>query len=174
MVPLYVNLLLSFVFVILRPYHCTDCGKSYKDSASFKRHRLGHTGERPYSCQNCSEAFIDSKALRRHREVVHPAESKNDVVDDADSVNGDDVDVEESDDDGEVSVGRDVDGQNIGEVCDDEDDDDGDDGDDGDEEEEEEAASPMKSDGVNNGKNASSTSAYSSFESNEERGSESS
>ena len=105
---------------------------------------------------------------------MHPAESKNDVVDDADSVNGDDVDVEESDDDGEVSVGRDVDGQNIGEVCDDEDDDDGDDGDDGDEEEEEEAASPMKSDGVNNGKNASSTSAYSSFESNEERGSESS
>jgi DNA-directed RNA polymerase subunit RPC12/RpoP len=145
---------------IFRPYHCADCGKSYKDSASFKRHRLGHTGERPYSCKNCSEAFIDSKALRRHREVVHPAESRNDA--DLDSVGGDDNDDNESDDDdGEVSVGRDVVGQHVGEVCDD----------DEEEEEEEEEEPPVKGDP---GKNASSTSAYSSFESTEEHGSESS
>lgn len=49
-----------------------DCGKCYKDSASFKRHRLGHTGERPYPCDLCDETFIDSKAVRRHREVAHP------------------------------------------------------------------------------------------------------
>lgn len=55
-----------------RPYQCADCGKSYKDSASFKRHRLGHTGERPYNCDLCDETFIDSKAVRRHREVAHP------------------------------------------------------------------------------------------------------
>jgi uncharacterized Zn-finger protein len=153
--------------IVFRPYHCADCGKSYKDSASFKRHRLGHTGERPYSCQNCSEAFIDSKALRRHRELVHPAESRNDVNDDVDSINGDDdidVDDNNSDDDGEVSVGQDVVGQNVGEVCDEDEEEE--------EEEEEGEASPTKSDG--NHKNASSTSAYSSFESNEERGSESS
>jgi len=51
---------------------CSDCGKSYKDSASFKRHRMVHTGERPYPCTLCSETFIDSKSLRRHREVSHP------------------------------------------------------------------------------------------------------
>jgi len=74
-------------------------------------------------------------------------------------MNGDDVDVDESDDDdGEVSVGRDVVGQNVGEVYDE------------DEEEEEET----KIDVGGKNKNASSTSAYSSFESNEERGSESS
>ena len=157
------NLRVKFLWSVFRPYHCADCGKSYKDSASFKRHRLGHTGERPYTCANCSEAFIDSKALRRHREVVHPAESRNDG--DLDSVGGDDnddIDDNDSDDDGEVSVGRDVDGQHIGEVCDDEDD----------EEEEEEDERVTKCD--ENNKNASSTSAYSSFESNEERESESS
>ncbi len=59
---------------MFRPYECADCGKSYKDSASFKRHRMVHTGERPYPCsvQPCQESFIDSKSLRRHREASHP------------------------------------------------------------------------------------------------------
>ena len=156
------------IYFYFRPYHCGDCGKSYKDSASFKRHRLGHTGERPYSCQNCSEAFIDSKALRRHRELVHPAESRNDINDDGEDIDVDDnhSDDDDDDDDGEVSVGRDAVGQHVGEVCDDDDDDD--------EDEEDEEESKVDDDVVNGKKNASSTSAYSSFESNEDRGSESS
>jgi uncharacterized Zn-finger protein len=64
------------IFVIFRPYQCGDCGKSYKDSASFKRHRLGHTGERPYNCDLCDESFIDSKSVRRHRELSHPNDPK--------------------------------------------------------------------------------------------------
>ena len=59
---------------VCRPYECTDCGKAYKDSASFKRHRLVHSGERPHSCNLCGESFIDSKGLKRHREVVHPSD----------------------------------------------------------------------------------------------------
>ena len=55
-----------------RPYACQECGKSYKDSASFKRHRLTHTGEKPYPCQLCNESFIDSKLLKKHREQTHP------------------------------------------------------------------------------------------------------
>ena len=155
------NKYLPVCYLTYRPYHCTDCGKSYKDSASFKRHRLGHTGERPYTCSHCSEAFIDSKALRRHREVVHPTEPRND--NDLDSVGGDDDEhLSDSDDDGEVSVGRDIDGQHVGEVCDEE----------LDEEEDGDEGRVTKSD--ENVKNASSTSAYSSFESTEERESESS
>merc|ERR1712066_517607 len=45
---------------------------AYKDAASFKRHRLVHTGERPHPCDLCPEQFIDSKSLRRHREIAHP------------------------------------------------------------------------------------------------------
>ena len=60
------------LLIFYRPYECSDCGKSYKDSASFKRHRMVHTGERPYPCTICNESFIDSKSLRRHREVSHP------------------------------------------------------------------------------------------------------
>merc|ERR1712020_707867 len=56
----------------VRPYECSDCGKAYKDAASFKRHRLVHTGERPHPCDLCAEQFIDSKSLRRHREIAHP------------------------------------------------------------------------------------------------------
>ena len=62
----------KLIFSCFRPYECGDCGKSYKDSASFKRHRMVHTGERPYNCNICSDTFIDSKSLRRHRELTHP------------------------------------------------------------------------------------------------------
>ena len=59
-------------YYVFRPYACQECGKSYKDSASFKRHRLTHTGEKPYPCQLCNESFIDSKLLKKHREQTHP------------------------------------------------------------------------------------------------------
>ena len=92
--------------VFFRPYQCADCGKSYKDSASFKRHRLGHTGERPYSCSLCAEAFIDSKALKRHREIVHPSagpdpdlDSVGDAEEEIDDVEEEEHEEEEIDDD---------------------------------------------------------------------------
>ena len=65
-----------------RPYECTDCGKAYKDSASFKRHRLVHSGERPHVCSVCAESFIDSKSLKRHREINHPTEPRGEDEDD--------------------------------------------------------------------------------------------
>ena len=72
LVTMRVSIPMNKIASLLRPYECSDCGKSYKDSASFKRHRMVHTGERPYPCSLCSDTFIDSKSLRRHREVSHP------------------------------------------------------------------------------------------------------
>ena len=93
---------------------------------------------------------------------------KHKLNDDGEDIDVDDnhSDDDDDDDDGEVSVGRDAVGQHVGEVCDDDDDDD--------EDEEDEEESKVDDDVVNGKKNASSTSAYSSFESNEDRGSESS
>ena len=88
---------LIFQFWYFRPYQCADCGKSYKDSASFKRHRLGHTGERPYHCDLCEESFIDSKAVRRHREVAHPNDPPKNEVDEG-------LEDELDDDEGEIIV----------------------------------------------------------------------
>lgn len=94
------NPLDSFVkmFFSFSPYNCGDCGKSYKDSASFKRHRLSHTGERPYPCKLCSEAFIDSKSLRRHRETAHPTAVPDPELDSV----GDDEEDDELDQSGEL------------------------------------------------------------------------
>ena len=86
----------SHLFSIYRPYQCADCGKSYKDSASFKRHRLGHTGERPYACDLCEETFIDSKAVRRHRELAHPGHELRFAAEDEEEVDDDEEQAEAS------------------------------------------------------------------------------
>ena len=78
----YCSFFIILFYFLFRPYECTDCGKAYKDSASFKRHRLVHSGERPHVCSVCSESFIDSKSLKRHREIAgHPSEPRGDMDD---------------------------------------------------------------------------------------------
>ena len=74
----------------MRPYECSDCGKAYKDAASFKRHRLVHTGERPHPCDLCIEQFIDSKSLRRHREIAHPTALPVPIVEEEEYYDDDD------------------------------------------------------------------------------------
>ena len=93
-----------FPSLYFRPYQCADCGKSYKDSASFKRHRLGHTGERPYHCDLCEESFIDSKAVRRHREVAHPNDPPRSQPEYDEGLEEGEVDDDEGND-GEITPG---------------------------------------------------------------------
>ncbi len=90
------------LFYFPRPHSCSDCGKSYKDSASFKRHRMTHhhnsnlssSAEIDYddeeeeedasfasvaaasvttTCPHCPEKFSDSTQARRHLRLAHPS-----------------------------------------------------------------------------------------------------
>ncbi len=70
-------------FFYCRPHSCPDCGKSYKDAASYKRHRLVHANGsdagsdvsalgRMQSCPLCPETFPDAALARRHILLAHP------------------------------------------------------------------------------------------------------
>ncbi|XP_026325632.1 zinc finger and SCAN domain-containing protein 12-like isoform X2 [Hyposmocoma kahamanoa] len=52
-----------------KPYHCTECPKSFTMPFFLQIHMRTHTGERPYQCGQCSKAFSSRAALLRHDRV---------------------------------------------------------------------------------------------------------
>ncbi|XP_045072080.1 zinc finger protein 585A-like isoform X2 [Coregonus clupeaformis] len=59
-----------------KPYHCTECGKSFAYTKSYKTHILTHTsGERTtYPCLECGKTFTRVDGMVRHVRRVHTGE----------------------------------------------------------------------------------------------------
>ncbi|CAM5124530.1 unnamed protein product [Natator depressus] len=55
------------------PFKCSECGKSFRQSATLTRHQLLHASERPYVCTTCSKGFCDRTALAT-RQRAHTGE----------------------------------------------------------------------------------------------------
>lgn len=50
-----------------KPYECTWCGKSFRQSYDLVVHQKTHMGEKPNECNQCGKSFIQSSKLIRHQ-----------------------------------------------------------------------------------------------------------
>lgn len=53
-----------------RPYHCWQCGKSFRQKETRDTHVRYHTGERPYACTLCPKKYIAASHLRVNCTVI--------------------------------------------------------------------------------------------------------
>ncbi|XP_064828705.1 histone-lysine N-methyltransferase PRDM9-like [Oncorhynchus masou masou] len=50
-----------------KPFHCSQCGKSFSRGDHLRTHQLTHTGEKPFHCSQCGKSFIQSRDLKIHQ-----------------------------------------------------------------------------------------------------------
>ncbi|XP_008822284.1 zinc finger protein with KRAB and SCAN domains 5 isoform X3 [Nannospalax galili] len=52
-----------------KPFRCDECGKSYNQRVHLTQHQRVHTGEKPYTCHLCGKAFRVRSHLVQHQSV---------------------------------------------------------------------------------------------------------
>uniref|UniRef100_A0A8B9JJ67 C2H2-type domain-containing protein n=1 Tax=Astyanax mexicanus TaxID=7994 RepID=A0A8B9JJ67_ASTMX len=52
-----------------KTHHCLDCGRSFTEQSSLKKHQHIHTGEKPYQCSVCGKSFNQQGNLKRHLRI---------------------------------------------------------------------------------------------------------
>ncbi|XP_071264296.1 uncharacterized protein [Salvelinus alpinus] len=53
----------------VRPFGCTQCGKSFGRLGHLKAHQQIHPGERPFDCLQCGKKFSQSGHLKAHEQI---------------------------------------------------------------------------------------------------------
>ena len=55
-----------------KDYKCEDCGKSFSEAGSLKKHIYTvHEGHKDYKCEDCGKSFTQSQSLEIHLHTVH-------------------------------------------------------------------------------------------------------
>ncbi|CAI9552040.1 unnamed protein product, partial [Staurois parvus] len=63
-----------------KPYHCSECDKTFTSKRYLIIHQRVHTGEKPYQCSECdNKAFTVKSSLLTHQRI-HTGEKSYHVL----------------------------------------------------------------------------------------------
>jgi len=56
-----------------KPYICTSegCGKRFTEYSSLYKHHVVHTHKKPYECTDCGKTYRQTSTLAMHRRMAH-------------------------------------------------------------------------------------------------------